>query len=287
MLTLSSSRFFSSVGVLQLADDAGDVDLLAAHAPARAALFLGLGLGVFGLGLVLRGLVLVLYELVDALDGLFDARLHDLLGQLLLIEGDDLLDVADAALEVLAERGDLADDDGGARDRLHDAHLATLDALGDLDLALARQQRDGTHLAEVHADGVVGLFQRAWGQVKLDVGVFRTFFALLFTVLATAAAAIAREHVNALGVDGRQQVVQVVGGGDVTGQQIIDLTVGEIALFLTGLNETVYIFFVLIDLFSHDASCSSKATPGRMPREDESFWKAFARLDTGVALPGL
>jgi hypothetical protein len=35
--------------------------------------------------------------------------------------------------------------------------LAGLDPLRDLDLTLAREERDAPHLAEVHADGVVGL----------------------------------------------------------------------------------------------------------------------------------
>jgi hypothetical protein len=39
---------------------------------------------------------------------------------------------------------------------VEDPHVALLDALGDLDLALAGEQRDGAHLAQVHAHGVVG-----------------------------------------------------------------------------------------------------------------------------------
>ena len=38
-----------------------------------------------------------------------------------------------------------------------DRVLALLDALGDLDLALAREERDAPHLAQVHADRVVRL----------------------------------------------------------------------------------------------------------------------------------
>ena len=35
--------------------------------------------------------------------------------------------------------------------------LAALDALGQLDLALTREQRHGAHLAQIHAHGIVGL----------------------------------------------------------------------------------------------------------------------------------
>jgi len=45
--------------------------------------------------------------------------------------------------------------------------LPALDALGDRDFALARQQRDGAHLAQIHADGIVRLFQRTRCQVEV------------------------------------------------------------------------------------------------------------------------
>jgi hypothetical protein len=47
--------------------------------------------------------------------------------------------------------------------------LAALDALGDLDLALAGEQRHRAHLAQVHADRVVGLVERARREVELDL----------------------------------------------------------------------------------------------------------------------
>ena len=46
--------------------------------------------------------------------------------------------------------------------------LAALDALGDLDLALAGEERHRAHLAQVHAHRVVGLVERAGGEVELD-----------------------------------------------------------------------------------------------------------------------
>ena len=135
---------------------------------------LGLGLGVLAVRrgelLFERGdLLLVLEDDVDAADGGAHAGLQDLFGELFFVEGDDFLDVADAAAEVFAEADDLADDDGRARDGLHDADLAALDALGDFDFALAGEQRNGAHLAEVHADGVVGLLEGAGREVELDV----------------------------------------------------------------------------------------------------------------------
>ena len=52
---------------------------------------------------------------------------------------------------------------GGAADRLLHPQLAALHAAGQIDFAFAGQQRNGTHLAQIHADRVVrvdGLFHR-------------------------------------------------------------------------------------------------------------------------------
>ena len=45
--------------------------------------------------------------------------------------------------------------------------LAALDALGDRHFALAGEQRHRAHLAQVHADGVVGLVEGARREVEL------------------------------------------------------------------------------------------------------------------------
>src|SRR2546422_5205016 len=47
----------------------------------------------------------------------------------------------------------------------------------------------------------------------------------------------ALKHVNALRADGGEQVVQVLRGMDVMGNQVIHLLVSEIALSLSGINE--------------------------------------------------
>ena len=221
----------------------------------------GLGLGVFA---VRRGellfervnLLLVLEDDVDAAGGGANACLQDLFGELFFVEGDDFLDVADAAAQVFAEADDLANDDGRARDGLHDAELAALDALGDFDFALAGEQGNGAHLAEVHADGVVGLFEGSGREVELYVvGLFAGFGLILFAV---AGEFVAGEDIDALGVDGGEKVIEIVGGGDVTGQEVVDLAVGEIALFFPCVDELVYVVFVLVNFFSHGCAHSCK-----------------------------
>ena len=173
---------------------------------------------------------------VDAADGGAYAVLQNLFGQLFFVEGDHFLDVAHAAAQVLAEADDLVNHDGRARDGLHDAVLPAFYPLRNFDLALSRQQRDGAHLSQVHAHRVVGLLQRSRRQVEFHViGLFARLGLVLVSVRAHAI--VAREHVDALGVDGGHQVVQLVGRGDVAGQQVVDLTKGQVALLFSGVDE--------------------------------------------------
>jgi hypothetical protein len=81
--------------------------------------------------------------------------------------------------------------------------------MGERDFAFAGEQRDGAHLAEVHADGVVGLLEHAGGEVEFDV--VGLFARLGLVLVAIAHPAFARQHIDALRVDGGHQVVEFVG----------------------------------------------------------------------------
>src|SRR6185437_5540390 len=267
------------VGVLELAHDARDVHLLAAHQPAGLALVARLRLGVLAVrrlqALFERGvLLLVLDDDVDAPDGRAHARLQNLFGQFLLIEGHDLLDVAHATAQVLAEAYDFADDDRRTRDRLHHAVLPALNALGDFDLALARQQRHCTHLPQVHADGVVGLFELARRKVELNV---LRLFARLWLELVPLRP-LAGEYVDALRVDGRQQVVQVIRRRDVARQQIIHLAEGQVALLLAGVNQLLNVVFKFVDFFSHGQCALLLANFVFVPRANSGRTQAKSAL---------
>ena len=75
-----------------------------------------------------------------------------------LVRGvDELVDDARVAARVFEELQDLLEDDRVVGERLVDLGLALLDALGDAHLALAVEELDGAHLAQVHAHRVVGL----------------------------------------------------------------------------------------------------------------------------------
>jgi len=88
-------------------------------------------------------------------------------GQLFIVKLHDFLDGPHAFAQVIANGDQFLDDDRRACDGLHHHELPALDALGDGDFALARQERHSAHFAQVHANGVVGLFQRTGRQVKV------------------------------------------------------------------------------------------------------------------------
>ena len=153
------------------------------------------------------GLLLMLDESVDTGNGLTNARLQDLFGEFFLVEDDHFFYVANATLEIFAESGDLANDDGRTGDRLKHAELTTLDALGDFHFPFAGKQGNGAHLAQVHADGVVGFFKSTGREVEFYIF---ALFAFCFEFLAPEFGA-AFEYVDSLRPDCCDQVVEVVG----------------------------------------------------------------------------
>ena len=92
----------------------------------------------------------------------FSMRRRRAIVQVLLVlrDVDELVDDPRVASRVLEELQDLLEDDRVVGERLVDLRFALLDALGDADLALAVEELDRAHLAQVHAHGVVGLLDR-------------------------------------------------------------------------------------------------------------------------------
>src|SRR5205809_231887 len=77
-----------------------------------------------------------------------------LLGELLFGIVHQVLDGDEVLAEVVADDADLLDGQGGREDGTGRLVLALLDALGQRDLALAREKGDAPHLAQVEPDGV-------------------------------------------------------------------------------------------------------------------------------------
>ena len=100
-------------------------------------------------------------NLVDVLQRLLGLVGDFFFGQLFIVKLHDLFDGPRALAQIFANRNQFLDDDRRTRDGLHHHQLPALDALGDGHFAFARQQRHGAHLAQIHAHGIVGFFQRA------------------------------------------------------------------------------------------------------------------------------
>src|SRR5579864_2638364 len=116
--------------------------------------------------------VVQLGDFVEDLERFLGLVFDLLFGQLFIVELDDFLDGTGALAEVVSDRQQFLQDDRLARDGFEDEKLPALDALGDGHFALARQERHGSHFAQVHAHRVVGLFQHSRREVQI-AGVFR------------------------------------------------------------------------------------------------------------------
>src|SRR6266851_3081212 len=215
----------------------------------------------------------MLLQLVDLARGVLDAVLQDLLSDLFLIEDDNFLDRACAELQILANGQNLADHNRRARQRLQHSPLSALDALRNVHLAFAGEQRDYAHLAQVDACRVLNRFKKAWGLVDFD-GLADLYFRLkLFVEGRGSWPGLALKHVNAPHAHGDKQVVQVLRGMNVMGDEVIHLVVGEIPLFLPGINE-------LRDVVKSQAeflSAPSCTAAGRFAQGPQEFSIAVSR----------
>ncbi len=235
------------LGELDFAHQLGQLHLRAHHRPAGLAV-LPLLTGVDAL----RRLVKLLFELLhdrplfadglDLLHDLFRALVHLLVGDLVVLEDDELADGARAGLQLIAHRDNHLRDGRRPGDGLDDRELAALDAARDLDFALAGEQRDRAHLAEVHPHGVVGLVQRARREVQLH------FFAALgrpVELLLLQIRLLGVDDFDARAAKRIKKVIELVRRGDLGRQQFVDLVVQQIALFLPDGNQLPYfvVFF--------------------------------------------
>jgi hypothetical protein len=113
---------------------------------------------------------------------------------------------------------------------------AFLDALGDDDLALAGQQFNGAHLAHVHAyrvRGAAGLgFHGGKGRGGLGGGDV-VGGAIAFREQELIRIGCLFEHLDAHVVDHLDDVFDLVRIGNIVGQVVVDLGVGQVALFLS------------------------------------------------------
>ena len=165
-----------------------------------------------------------------------------LVGDLFVVEDDQLADRPVAGVQRVAQLDHLARDKRRARNRLDHRQLAALDASRDLDFAFAREQRHGAHLAQVHPDGIVGLVERSWREIELEL--FGAFSRAVDRLVVPHVLLVRIDHLDAGAAKRVEQVVELVGGGNLRRQELVHLVVQQVALFLADVDELPY-FVVL------------------------------------------
>src|SRR5262249_11978075 len=131
---------------------------------------------------------------------------------------------------------------------------AGLDALGDGDLALARQKLHRTHFAQIHAHRIIRALGRLLGLglgrdllpdldqlAALALGLFVGLLARLFSLFARLLSFFARllglDHVDAHLAEHGEHLLDLLGIDLLGGQHRFDLVMGDVAALLGGADE--------------------------------------------------
>src|SRR5438270_5955515 len=191
-----------------------------------------------------RGLFVQLGHVVDLAREFIQAVLQDLVSDLFFIEGDHFLDRAHALGQVFAHSQQFANHDGRPRQGLEHTDLSALDALGDFYFAFSREQRHGSHLAQVHADGIVRLFQSTGGEVEFNVLAFLRF--IEFFIERRRRQFGPFKHVDSLRTNRRQQIVQVLRRMHIVRDQIVYLVVGQVSLLFACVDQLFNVFELIV-----------------------------------------
>ena len=128
--------------------------------------------------------------------------------------------------------------------------MTTLNTLGDLNFAFARKQGNSTHLAQVHADGIVSFFKGARSKVEFDIlSCFEIYIEFLVEVSPGHFGAF--EHINALRTDRGEQIVKVVRRINIARKHIVHLTICEVPFFLANIDQFLNIVVFVVESQRH------------------------------------
>src|SRR5688572_5368685 len=247
VLDLLDEPALDELGELDLAHELRQLDLRAHYGPPRLAIFPLLArVGA------LRRFVQLLFELlhdralladrINLLEHFLRALIDPLIGDLIVLEDHELADGPGARLQLITHVDDHLGDGRRARNRFDDGELAALDTPRDLDFSLAGEQRHGAHLAQVHADRIVGLIQRPGREVELH---FLAALGRPVELLLLEVRLLGVDDFDARTAKRIEQIVELVRRGDLGRQQFVDLVVQQIAFFLSDGNQLPYfvVFF--------------------------------------------
>ena len=103
------------------------------------------------------------------------------------------------------------------------------------------------HLAQVHADGIVGLVEGARREIELGA----VLGAVAIEVLVAAVRLVGIDDLDAGAAERVEQVVEVFRRGDLRREHLVDLVVEQVALFLADLNQLAYFVVLFFNRQGH------------------------------------
>ena len=215
--------------------------------------------------------VIELRDLVDVLESLLGLIGNLLFGELLVVKLDDFLDGAGTLAEIVADGDELLDDDGRTGDGLHHHQLAALDALGDGHFALAGKQGHGAHFAEVHANRIVGLFERTRGQIEVAAlfgmsVVFESGFTIVldrqFYGQRRFGCRLVFVNLDTVALKSGQKVIDLFRRVHLGRKRIVHFVVKQVAALFADGNEGFYRFVFFFKNLRHKSSTQSPAFRG-------------------------
>ena len=203
---------------------------------------------------LLGGQLVELLELIEDFQRLARLGFEIRFSKLFLIELHDAADRANVVAKLRGGREQIFNDDGRARDRFQQEKLRALDALGDDHFALASEQRHGTHLAQIEADGILGFFRGARAEIEFAVAGESIFFGLGVGDVEIVAVAIATrgfggegvfEQANTVALEGREHGVDLFRGMDFRRKEIVYFVIEQVTALFAQIDESanLLVFF--------------------------------------------
>src|SRR4029077_1676491 len=141
-----------------------------------------------------------------------------------------------------------------------------------LDFAFAGEQRHGAHLAQIHADGIVGLVERARREIELEF--LRPFSRAVDRLVVPHVLLVGVDDFDASAAKCVEQIVELVGGRNLRWQQLVDLVVQQVAFFLANVDQLPY--FVV--LFFNRHLCSPHYVSSSIWSPKSFFFRSSASI---------